>query len=417
MKTQKIFALVFLTFLVLWAQEPTIVESGKYYIFTWSTDAEVTTLPSQLTMNHLNGDVLIRGYHSNTIKYVEKMQIEAPSQREAQKLWERYHLTFESDNNGFVVNNEGKKNLTFGSRSIRVDYIVDIPEMTSVAVNTLGGNIDVSQLQGASELVSAGGDIRIENTRGRIFTKTYGGDVQAYQLEGKVDIRSAGGDIEMRLVTGEITVETAGGDILLKTMNGNLDITTLGGDIELTDVKGQKARLKTMGGDVQVDECEADLYAETKGGEIKFRNITGNVEGKTSGGNVYGRNIDGPARLSTLNGDVEIVRITGAVDAETKNGSILISKYFSPKFEKHKIFASTQNGSINLDLPANADVAFDLTARGYENNISSEFDIDIQKTDSRHSRHNRATGRLGKGTHSVELYVDNGNIKIRKRGQ
>jgi len=414
MKTTKTFALIFFTSLVLWAQDPTVVESGKFYIFTWSTSAEVKTIPSQLSMNHLNGDVLIRGYHDNIIKYTEKMQIEAPSRREAEKLWERYHLKFEPDKNGFVVNNEGKKNLTFGSRSIRVDYIVDVPEMTSVAVNTLGGNIDVSELQGATELVSAGGNIRIENTRGRIFTKTYGGDVQAYQLEGKVEIRSAGGDIEMRLVTGEISVETAGGDILLKTMNGNLDVTTLGGDIELTGVKGQKTRLKTMGGDIQVDECEADLFAETKGGELKFRNVTGSVEGKTSGGNVYGRNIDGPARLSTMGGDVEIMRVTGAVDAETRNGSILISKYFSSKYDNHKIFASTQNGSINLDLPANADITFDLTARGYDNIISSEFDIDIKKFDS---RHNRATGRAGEGTHTVELYVDNGNIKIRKRGQ
>ncbi len=414
MKIKIAFALILLSSFALWAQEPTVVERGKYYIFTWSTDAEVKSVPSQLTMNHLNGDVLIRGYHNNTIKYVEKMQIEASSRREAEKLWEQYHLKFEADHNGFIVNQEGKRNLSFGSHSIRVDYIADVPEMTSIAVNTLGGNIDVSELQGAIELVSAGGDIRIEKTRGRIFTKTYGGDVQAFQLEGKIEARSAGGDIEMRLVTGEISVETAGGDILLKTMNGNLDITTLGGDIELADVKGQKVRLKTMGGDVQVDDCEADLYAETKGGEIKVRNITGSVEGKTSGGDVYGRNINGPARLSTMSGDVEIMRITGAVDAETKNGSILISKYYSPKFENHKIFASTQNGSISLDLPANADVSFDLTARGYDNSITSDFNIDIKKIDSRLVK---ASGRLEKGTHAVELYVDNGNIKIRKRGQ
>lgn len=413
-KLQLLITFLFFTATVLWAQNPAVVQSGEKYIYTWSEKANVSDLPSQLTMNHLNGDVLIRGYHEESIRFIEKMQIKAKSRRDGDDLWNQYHLHLEKDENGYIVNKENKKKWSFGTRDIRVEYIVDVPMMTSIAVNTLGGDIDLSDIQGAVELVSAGGDVRIENSRGRIFTKTYGGDTYAYQLEGKIEIKSAGGDIEMRIITGDISVETAGGDILMRNMNGNLDIMTLGGDIELSDMSGLKTRLTTMGGDIEVEECKSELYLETKGGEIKLRDISGSSEGKTYGGNITAKNIKGNTELETLGGDIDIIRAMGAIEAETNDGSIKISKIYASEFENHRIFAVSKNGSVTLELPGTADARFDLTSRGYGNKIHSDFTLETTRSDPSRKT---ASGSAGKGTHPVEVYVENGNITIFKRNQ
>jgi DUF4097 and DUF4098 domain-containing protein YvlB len=413
MKIKLTLFAILLTSAILSAQNPTVTRDEKYYVFTWNEKVEVKSIPSQLTMNHLNGDILIRGYHEESIRYVEKMQINAGSRDEARNTWEKFHLKMEKDNNGYIVNKEDRKNWSFGSRDIRVEYVVDVPMMTSLAVNTLGGDIDISEIQGAVELVSAGGDIRIENTRGRIYTKTYGGDTHAYQLEGKLDIRSAGGDIELRIITGDITIETAGGDILMRTINGNLDVSTFGGDIELDGMNGHQTILKTMGGDIQVEECESDITAETKGGDIIMRNITGHSSGKTFGGDIIARNMNGNTQLKNLAGDISIIKVFGSVNAETNDGSINISKHYTSHFNEHGIFGMAKNGNITLDLPENADVRFDLIARGFGSAIKSDFDMKTMISDSKRKR---ASGSVEKGTYPVELLVENGNIVIRKRG-
>jgi len=408
------FTLLLFTASILLAQNPGVVRSGDKYVFTWSEKAEVSDLPSQLTMNHLNGDVLIRGYHEESIHYVEKMQIDANSQKEADALWKEYHLKLENDENGYIVNKENKKKWSFGTRNIKVEYIVDVPMMTSIAVNTLGGDIDISDIQGAVELVSAGGDVRVENTRGRIYAKTYGGDTYVYELEGKIDIKSAGGDIEMRVLTGDISVETAGGDILMRDMNGNLDIMTMGGDIELSGMTGLKARLTTMGGDIEVEECKSELYIETKGGEISLRDISGPSKGKTYGGNIEAKNLNGSTDLKTLGGDIDIFRVLGAVDAETDNGSIRIIKLYSSKFDDHHIYATSKNGSITLELPESVDALFNLTTRGYDNKIKSDFTLETTRSDPTRKT---ASGKSGKGTYPVEIFVENGSITIHKLNQ
>jgi hypothetical protein len=70
MKKLHQFTLLFFTVSILLAQNPAVVRSGDKYVFTWSEKADVSEIPSQLTMNHLNGDVLIRGYHEASIHYI-----------------------------------------------------------------------------------------------------------------------------------------------------------------------------------------------------------------------------------------------------------------------------------------------------------------------------------------------------------
>ncbi|MDD5582056.1 MAG: DUF4097 family beta strand repeat-containing protein [Candidatus Marinimicrobia bacterium] len=411
------FYKILLTFLAtswLLAQNPTVLHEGGSYIFTWSEKVQVDDLPSQLTMNHLNGDVLIRGQESETIRYIEKIQIRADSQKEANNLWDDYHYALEEDKNGYVVNRENRKNFNWDKYGIRVEYIVDVPFMTSIAVSTLGGDIHISDIQGAVELVSAGGDVHIEDILGRVFSKTYGGDTYAYHLEGKIEINSAGGDIDLRILTGDISVETGGGDIEMREINGNLDVVTMGGDIELSEMKGLKTRLTTMGGDIEVEACESEIYVETKGGDINLRDISGFTIGKTYGGDISATNINGSATLETLSGDIKINRIFGAIDVKTQHGSIFISKYFSSALENHSILASSRNGDVTLELYQNPDATFNLTTRGYENKIVSDFPlVTISSNPSRKTM----SGTSGKGTYPIDIYVENGNILLSKRNQ
>lgn len=68
--------------------------------------------------------------------------------------------------------------------------------------------------------------------------------------------------------------------------NWDLTIYTAGGDIRIFDVSGQISG-KTLGGDIQLRDSNADGRVHTMGGDVEFRNVTGNVSGTTLGGEMF----------------------------------------------------------------------------------------------------------------------------------
>ena len=170
------------------------------------------------------------------------------------------------------------------------------------------------------DAVTSGGDIKLQNVKGKVITKTSGGDISAADLNGKIEVSTSGGDISCSNVLGDIILSTSGGDIKANKFSGSLEISTSGGDIQLV---GSDARINgsTSGGDISLDYSGQNQGIElaTSGGDISVK---------------LPKDFNASANISTLGGGVK--------SDFTGNNAVKIS---SSKFE-----ADINNGGNPLTL-------------------------------------------------------------------
>lgn len=85
-------------------------------------------------------------------------------------------------------------------------------------LTTAGGDVRVGKVSGSVKLTTAGGDIQLNGGNGTVAATTAGGDIALRNVSGSIKAKTAGGDITAELVpSGEGTsnLVTAGGDIRL----------------------------------------------------------------------------------------------------------------------------------------------------------------------------------------------------------
>lgn len=168
------------------------------------------------------------------------------------------------------------------------------------------------------EAYTAGGDMKLQNVKGKVALKTSGGDINVSDLNGNVEVSTSGGNIIFNNTYGELNFSTSGGDIKGNKFSGKLEVSTSGGDINLI---GSDAKIEgsTSGGDISLDYSGQNQGIElsSSGGDIKVK---------------LPKDFNASANMSTLGGDIK--------SDFTGNNAVKIS---SSKFE-----ADINNGGNSL---------------------------------------------------------------------
>ncbi len=207
----------------------------------------------------------------------------------------------------------------------------------------------------------------------------------------------AGRALEVKGVNGAIEVEPAHGD--------EIEIVEHGGGLTVCAVypsplgkapnecqPGARGRMSVNDNDVEVAfkillPANLDFVGRTVNGAIEADDLGGRTE------------------AHTVNGSVK-VRCRGAVSADTVNGSI-VAAMGRADWDGEAAF-ETVNGSITLELPADANVA--VRGRTVNGGISTELPLRV----SGKYGPKRLEGTLGSGGRQLDLGTVNGSIKIRK---
>lgn len=169
----------------------------------------------------------------------------------------------------------------FSGNTGSVRIRAQVPEETSLVLDTSGGSIEVENLTGEALLDTSGGHIKVRNVRGPVTADT------------------SGGSIRVENVTGTVRTDTSGGSIHLARIDGDASADTSGGSIEATDIRGD-VELDTSGGGIEASGISGFLQADTSGGSIEARFAEGASKGghlETSGGNIRVQ-IDGSVGLT-----------------------------------------------------------------------------------------------------------------------
>lgn len=145
-------------------------------------------------------------------------------------------------------------------------------------------------------------------------------------------LKTIGGEISIQDIEGKIDGNTAGGSLTLENLRGEIYLTTGGGRIILKDSQID-GRVTTGGGSVLVENVEGDIEATSGGGNVVYKNVK--TPSRTyPGDQVYIRNAGGALKVEeapagadvrTGGGNIRIRSANTFVKAATGGGDITIN--------------------------------------------------------------------------------------------
>lgn len=240
-------------------------------------------------------------------------------------------------------------------------------------------------------------DISLGNLTGRAtdeWTHTYpltaGGEVRIVNTNGKIDVEGIDGTtVEVRAER----IAKGATEAAAREMLPRIKITE--------DVKPDRVSIETerMGGILLGAGFEVRYHVRApKNAVVNVTNTNGLVTLTSLGGKVMAR---------TTNGGVTGKGLTGGLDARSTNGMVSIDL---ASVGAGSISLGTTNGGVLLTLPdsAKADLSASCTNGGI--NVSALDKLEISERSRR-----RVEGRLNGGGTPISLETTNGGIRVRPR--
>jgi hypothetical protein len=286
----------------------------------------------------------------------------------------------------------GRKN----RRSADLDFEINVPNKFNLDLETMGGGIT------------------IDNVDGKMEGKTMGGKLNLTNLKGKLSLITMGGKITLTNSDVDGTVKTMGGEVLVQDVTGDVKATSQGGNVTQKNVKrrsgegvGGEVHIKTMGGDINVDDAPEGADVHTMGGDIHVKKAAQFARAKTMGGDINIDAIDGGAEATTMGGDVTITMVG---DPEKGDRSVNIE---------------SMGGDITLTVPAKLSMNIDITLAYTKNRdgdykIVSDFDVKQEETKEWERSHGSSrkyiygTGTISGGKNKIRIKTINGNVYLKK---
>ena len=148
-----------------------------------------------------------------------------------------------------------------GNAVSSVEYTVAVPRGASVVLQTVSGDVRVTDI---------GGELRVQSASGSITAASVRRVRELRSVSGTIDVSDGESD--------ELTAHTLGGDVLVRNLKGRvLDLQTVTGDVRLIGVEVDRARLESMAGDLD--------YAGrlARSGRYDFQTHSGDIRVSPSG--------------------------------------------------------------------------------------------------------------------------------------
>lgn len=249
-------------------------------------------------------EVFVRGNNGQTLSKEELKS----------RLEESYNVNISVSDSRVVAQASPKLRNISGKRSLSISFKVYAPEKVSTRLNTSGGSISLSNLEGIHDFATSGGSLSLNQVRGDVKGRTSGGSIRASASRGKIDLSTSGGSIDLQSLSGTIQARTSGGSVKATGISGELRAHTSGGSIRLSDLTcsvdagtsggqmdvsiakvGEFVKLGNSGGNINVEILDhKGLNLEIKGNKVTstaLKNFNGErkedrIEGKLNGGGV-----------------------------------------------------------------------------------------------------------------------------------
>lgn len=154
------------------------------------------------------------------------------------------------------------------------DLKLIMPLLSSVTVAQTGGDLRIKGFDGDVNLADVRGDLYFSTLK-NLTVNNANGDVSGRDLNGSLILETVHGDLRLRNIS-DLEVGSVHGDCFVAFVNGAAKIRMISGDVSL----------KTINGDVHIEECHRDVNLRNLGGQTMVNLAKGDIRihgGLTSG--------------------------------------------------------------------------------------------------------------------------------------
>jgi DUF4097 and DUF4098 domain-containing protein YvlB len=340
------------------------------------------------------GAVILRGGQQQAINYMVHTRSHTSSEQDARRQFENFKVSawVKGDTAWIVGDWQGK-----APRHFSGEFTINVPrEMTLVKLETGGGNLDATGVNGRVEAETGGGSMHLDDIGGGINAETGGGSIDVGTISGDMGLHTGGGSIEVHRANGKIVADTGGGSVEIQS-------------------GAQGATVETGGGSIEVRQCNGKVKASTGGGSIDLGDIGGPAEIETGGGSIHLTSAKGHVRAQTGGGGIELYGVPSA-HAETGAGGIVV-KLVNAGSERNDSVLETSAGDITVYIAS--DVAITIWANvelGNGHRITSDFpDLHIRSEgDQWGPKTISAEGKLNGGGPVLKVRTTTGDICFKR---
>jgi len=320
-----------------------------------------------------SGNITVTGADVKTVQVKIVKTAYDSSQSRADQEVKGIKYTIEQTGSTITLKYELPKSMNFNNKVNTVDFIVTVPENTSVEVRANFGDIEVSKVKGTVDLSSDFGTTTMENIEGAVSVKSQSGSIKVSQVDaGKegINLTTDFGDISLEKASGQsLNIDSKSGSLKLEDvrLTANLVASTDFGEITLDKVIAQSYDLDSKSGFITVDGVKGKFKAYTDFGSINIANAT-----------------------------------SVTLDVLTKSGNI----DFTGSLGEGPHSLHSDFGGITLTLPA--DSAFNIDLSTNFGQISSDIPVTVTgNIDEQHQ-----VGTINGGGSNLKVETKSGNVDI-----
>jgi hypothetical protein len=257
---------------------------------------------ARLSVENRNGTVRVRAHDRPDVVVDIDATLWAESSRDADLEMERIERGVSVHGDGVEVRTPELLRPSIGffgwGRSPKVDYVISVPQATSVEIETRNGRVEVQGVRGGVEVRSRNGATAVEGVsevvkvtgrNGRVEVRRCGAAAEVETNNGPVAVEQVAGPLSVEAANGSVTIQEAGASVTARTTNGSLSYRgPVQGDLDLASVNGSILLLVPAGARFEVDAesrhggVRSDLPVRERAGEgprpkVRLRTVNGGI--------------------------------------------------------------------------------------------------------------------------------------------
>lgn len=226
-----------------------------------------------LTLDTPRGSIEVRGIEANKVDIEVIRKAKTSDKKEAEEIFGYLRLDFDQTGNDVTIKGIKTTDSNKKLNKLNVKFILTVPRVYNVDLETSGGSISVDELEGSVDIQTSGGSLDLNNIKGPVEGKTSGGSITIGKVDGNVKVNTSGGSIHIENAYGTVNAHTSGGGITVNEVMGTIQADTSGGSVKayISQQPEGNCRLKTSGGSITVylaEDVALNVDAGTSGGSI-----------------------------------------------------------------------------------------------------------------------------------------------------
>ncbi|MEJ8306078.1 DUF4097 family beta strand repeat-containing protein [Saccharibacillus sacchari] len=217
-----------------------------------SVDLAATLEMTGLTVEGINGDIIVRRGFSDRIRVRSTVWIDQAEPEEAKTIAEKTGVRIK-EGETLAITTDSQSYGASGRRQPRIDLEILLPPERSfdMDIRTNGGSVTLNGVQALRS----------------------------------ISVQTGGGNLDFTNVSGNLSASTSKGSIELSTITGNAKAETQQGDIESANISGS-ANLTTILGNITANGTLGDIAADTRNGSIEINGANFGLSAQSLNGNI-----------------------------------------------------------------------------------------------------------------------------------